>query len=578
LFLSIFVAAAFFLSASAAAQEPEDPSDRVLVDKVGPPVTVHGVVLNAATGEPLAHALVSAEADPVLGALTNGQGRFEMANVPSGMMTFSIRKPGFRDPAAGGSNESQRQARLAAQTPDMIFSLRPVGTLDGQVQLSTGDPGASFSVKLLRQATRYGRIEWEFEKVAHTDDQGFYHFSDLEPGIYTLHSEARLENKPISPVIDPASVRGIHRDGYPCVYYPNARTVASAGQIHVGPGEHAHGDLDLSLEPFYPVTFAVRGPDGQAFQPDMTSDLARRDGPIPVELLDADNRLSGYDAHYDRETGTVQAELPNGMYTLRAFVDEKTAGKAAMGDSRAGYLMGLVPFTLAGHALRNLPLALFPPAGNLLHVHPPVDSRTSGESPAGNFNGVSRVWLSPAGDPLLARKDEMEARRDGDTFNLMYNPVSPQWLHIQVQAGFCAGTSTGSGINPAREPIVNNPAGPNPPLDLQLRNDCAQLVLALPSSATAEVPGLVPSYKVYVVPDFETTETAVEREVSAPGGGKAEIGSLTPGRYHVYTFAEPVELPYHDPDAMAQMGLSGQIISLLPGDKAQLVLELPTRP
>jgi hypothetical protein len=511
--VGLIVAVVFMVSARAAAQEIEEASDHTVIDKAGPPVSVRGVVLNNATGEPLAHALVSTDADTLLGALTDGQGRFEIANVPSGLTTFFVRKPGFRDPVPGGNNELAKRVRLAAQMPDLVFALRPIGTLDGQVQLSTADPAANFVIDLLHRSVRYGRIEWETVLNGRTDEQGFYHFSGLEPGIYTLHSTAHLENPSISPNIDPANARGIRRDGYACVYYPDARTLSGAGQIYVGPGEHARADIKLSLEPFYPVTFAVHAPDGQPFRPDLTSDVARRNGPMSAGILDTDNRNSGYVGHYDQATGTIQADLPDGTYTLRVFVNEQIAGKAAMGDSRAGYLRGLVPFTVAGHALRNVPLALFPPTSHLLHVHRPAETRTSREPPPGDFNGVSRVWLLPAGDNLSTEKDEMNARREGDAFDLMYNPLSPQWLHTRVEFGFCAGTLTGSGINPAREPLVTIPAQPAEAGEEEQHYDRPPELLPIIFGAPMEQPSL-----------FSMDQT--ER-------GGTEVTGVAPGAYEV---------------------------------------------
>src|SRR5438046_732320 len=64
--------------------------------------TVHGVVKNAATGEPLPRALVRIEGDAMTGALTDGEGRFEIPGVPIGPETFQVIKPGFIDQASAG--------------------------------------------------------------------------------------------------------------------------------------------------------------------------------------------------------------------------------------------------------------------------------------------------------------------------------------------------------------------------------------------------------------------------------------------------------------------------------------------
>src|SRR5260221_668198 len=67
-----------------------------------PRTNVHGLVKNAATGEPLPRALVRIEGDSVTGTLTDGDGRFEMHGVPTGPQAFQVIKPGFGDPAAAG--------------------------------------------------------------------------------------------------------------------------------------------------------------------------------------------------------------------------------------------------------------------------------------------------------------------------------------------------------------------------------------------------------------------------------------------------------------------------------------------
>ena len=61
---------------------------------------VQGVVKNAATGEPLPRALVRIEGDATGGALTDGDGRFEISGVPIGPQAFQVIKPGFVDQAS----------------------------------------------------------------------------------------------------------------------------------------------------------------------------------------------------------------------------------------------------------------------------------------------------------------------------------------------------------------------------------------------------------------------------------------------------------------------------------------------
>src|SRR6478735_11031351 len=66
--------------------------------------TVHGIVRVGASGEPLAHALVRIGGDASTGVLTDGEGRFEIADVPAGPQEFTITKPGYLDEAEAGED------------------------------------------------------------------------------------------------------------------------------------------------------------------------------------------------------------------------------------------------------------------------------------------------------------------------------------------------------------------------------------------------------------------------------------------------------------------------------------------
>ena len=149
-------------------------------------------------------------------------------------------------------------------------------------------------------------------------------------------------------------------------------------------------------------------------------------------------------------------------------------------------------------------------------------------------------------------------------------------MHTLVYGkGLCAGTLNANGPNLAREPLVLSFSGSPTPMEFTLRNDCAQLNLSLPASAAALVPGIEPVYTVYVVPDFDTTADVQPVTLRPSSGGSLTVEGLTPGGYHVYTFAAPVELEYRNPAALAQ--LRGQPVTLTPGAAENLVLEVPAR-
>jgi hypothetical protein len=104
-----------------------------------------------------------------------------------------------------------------------------------------------------------------------------------------------------------------------------------------------------------------------------------------------------------------------------------------------------------------------------------------------------------------------------------------------------------------------------------LRDDCAQLTLSLPESVGLSA-GEEPYYTVYVVPDFDSTEDVVPQTLRPSTGGRITLTGLTPGNYHVYTFARPVALEYRNPAVLAS--LPGQAVALAPGAEAELAVEV----
>jgi hypothetical protein len=53
------------------------------------------------------------------------------------------------------------------------------------------------------------------------------------------------------------------------------------------------------------------------------------------------------------------------------------------------------------------------------------------------------------------------------------------------------------------------------------------------------------------------------------------VSGLTPGNYHVYVFAGPHSLEYHNREVLA--ALKGQAVTLEPEGTAELILEVPGR-
>jgi hypothetical protein len=579
---------ALFLLAPAllAAQEPEDSAPARA--PAGPLAAVHGVVLNSANRQPLARALVRIEGDAADGALTDGEGRFELDGVPQGPQIFQILKPGFRDPdamEAGGMESAEHNVLVAAEMPGLTFTLTPLSSIRGQVELSTGDPAEGIVVRLLRQFVAHGRTVWGEDRFVRTDSQGNYRFGGLPGGVYALYNDPLLESAPATTLVEPGSGGSVAQNGYPAVFYPDARELAGAARIRLTAGDQAQANMTLTLEPFHTVTAAILPPVGGSLSLGAGS-AAENAGAFPApQLLDTENHILPYDAHYDDATRTVQATLPDGTYTLAVVVRGNSLGGApaeagpAQGSARPNYLAGSTQFSIAGQEVRNLQIPLITPHSSLLRlrVQRGLSSGQGNAFAAPGLGAALRVSLGYAGEYRMQAGEEKTALNAGpDTLDLMLAPPFSYWVHTSVYGkGLCAGSFDANGLNLAREPLVLSFTGSPTPMEFTLRDDCARLTLSLPSSVSALAPGIEPVYIVYVVPDFDTTEEIKGATLRPTSGGVVTLEALTPGSYHVYTFASPREFEYRNPAALAQLPTAGQAVTLTAGGTENLVLEVP---
>jgi hypothetical protein len=230
----------FSIAGLLAAQEqalPVQQADQPTPAPAATRVTVQGVVRNAVTGEPLPRALVQIEGDADTGTLTDGEGHFEIPNVPAGPQTIRIVKPGYRDrPYA--TEETGLQAEgpahsvlLAAQMPDLVFSLSPNCAIHGHIELSTGDPADGINLVLVKQVVRSGRGLWAQEAFTRTNGDGTYRFGGLPDGIYAVYTQPALESEPAVSLVAAASAAKVARSGYASVFYPDARELSGAGWV-----------------------------------------------------------------------------------------------------------------------------------------------------------------------------------------------------------------------------------------------------------------------------------------------------------------------------------------------------------
>lgn len=538
-------------------------------------VIVHGTVVNAASGEPLARALVRMTGEGGAAMLTDGEGRFELTNVPAGVQQFEIVKPGYLDAiaeaaaAAGGdAKEFAHTVTVAADMPDVTFRMAPANAIHGVVQLSTGDSAQGVEITLLKQAVENGRFAWRAASTTRANADGAYRFGGLADGTYAVFTAPAMDN-------DAGEQGGATktRSGYPSQFYSAANDLSGAAKIQLQGGEQAEANLSLTLETFQPVT-------AMAYPPDGVGRGFGVDGPgtsLSAIVTDSQGHQLAYAPRFDGATHTVQALLPDGSYSLVV-----TAGSVTMAVRHSvvslqtredGSYIGAAEFSVAGQAVTNLRI----PLANAPRSTVQVNLTTSGSS-ASSAGGGDSVFLTMSqigggiGDGVTTgfANGPYPAALTGS-----YPGPGSYWIHTNLpDKHVCEAGLTAGGTNLAREPLTLGISGSAPPITLNLRNDCASLSLSLPRDAGGSGVGEEPFYTVYVVPDFDSTQDVVTQTLRASTGGKATLQGLTPGSYHVYVFDTPVALAYRERSVLDALP-PGQTIELAPNQAGSLVLEVP---
>jgi hypothetical protein len=548
-----------------AAQEPGQTAQPSTVDRTL--TSLHGVVRNAATGEGLPRALVRVEGDANTGALTDGEGRFEISNIPVGPQTVEVAKPGFLDRSAGGGTADFEGAAtlthnvmVAAEMPDVVFTLAPAGIIHGQVELSTGEPAGGITVQLVTRTIEDGRVVWQAGRTAKTNSDGAFRFAGLANGEYALYSEPAMAND-----LDAAPDLGGagERRGYAIDYYPDAREQAGAEKIRVASGAEVQANLTLTLETFHTVTALVSSPQA-----------ARQGLSYSAEVMDGAGNQLPYPVQYDQKSHTVKAQLPDGTYALLVSAEPGTGRPPGLaGDADPGTMIGTVDFSVAGQVVPNLRVSL-----SAQHPSPVlVTVNRSTDGTGANQTGGIAVTLTPSGGWSEDSLVSIYARGSApSTLPAVNTPPGSYWVTASVaQKGLCEASFTAGGANLAREPVIVGPSGSTAHMELTLRDDCATLQLSLPESLASIAAGEEQFYTVFVVPDFDLTANVQPLTLRPSSGGTATVAGLTPGNYHVYTFAGAAQLAYRDPAALAALPNQGQAITLAAGATGSLVVEVP---
>jgi len=208
---------------------------------------IRGKIVNA-EGRPLRRVQLRLSGDAIpegRTASTNGEGRFEIAELPSGRYTLNASRAGYLGVSFGQARpgEVARPIELAdAQAfANGDFVLQRTSLITGHVFDEAGEPLAGANVLTLQMRFFNGRRRLTpVRGNTFTDDTGQYRLSGLEPGEYYVQASSRetWEGEP------PAK----QMMGFLPTYYPAGAGASDGQRVRVRAGQEV-SSIDISLIP-----------------------------------------------------------------------------------------------------------------------------------------------------------------------------------------------------------------------------------------------------------------------------------------------------------------------------------------
>jgi hypothetical protein len=274
---------------------------------------ISGRVVDAVSGQPLAHASVSISVSATPDAptsldssrieITDGEGRFAFAGVAPGKYSLSAHRRGYF-PQMYQQHENFTTAIAVGpglESENLIFALRPSASISGEVRDESDDPVRHATVMLFRENLFGGLRRTSSIRQAATDDLGHYHFGHLPPGTYFVsvsaqpwyaqHSTRLRAKQEGQDVVFSSSHSSVEENQpldvvYESVFFPNSNDLAGAAPLALHAGDMAIADF--RLRPIPALHILVRTPatdPNRGINIQVTQTLAEgRETHIPVAV------------------------------------------------------------------------------------------------------------------------------------------------------------------------------------------------------------------------------------------------------------------------------------------------------
>jgi hypothetical protein len=513
---------------------------------------VRGTIVDAASGQPVARALVSLGQD--FATLTGGDGQFSFEDVPGGGYQVSVRKPGYEGfgmisatvsrPGISRQPRPPHPIRVGPDMPSLSFRILPLAVITGHVTLSTADPADGIQVMAYIRQTENGRLHWTMAGLAQTRSDGSFRIDELPAANYILYTQSSLD-------LDRAAGNA-HGPvfGYPAVYYPGVTDPTAAGMITLRSGQKVQADIGLVRQQFFEVTAVVQLPDPSQY--------------ASFQILDSSGRQTQLPASYDRRTQTVTASVPSGSWSLAAH----SFGREL--------LWGRTDFQVAGAPV-SLAISLLPVPHIPVNIRRDFTVSADNSQPQSSGPGLN-LFLVAADDLSMASYggglNSIEGS-NGQSWEIRTTQPGRYWVQAQAFPPAYVNSISSGGVDLAANPLVVVPGSTPAPIDVTLRNDSGTITGDISSQSPTLAGGVsggvqMPLAWVYAIPLFPTP-SVLPTGFLRPDG-QFTIPNVPPGSYRVVACDSPRQIDFRSPEGLAAWSGKGQTVTVDAGSTAHVEL------
>lgn len=502
---------------------------------------LHGTVIDAATGQPIADALVQLAGDRA--QFTNSDGMFAFSDVPRGGYLVTAKKPGFFNdldlgrPAAGGASWKD-----VPSDGDLIVELTREGIIYGEVTSQTGQPLDGITVRAQAWQVVNGRKHLQTATQTTTDDEGNFRLAELKPGNYYLSFKQVNWGWTSSNGLPPTK-RKQQEEGFGLQFYPGTADPTSATIIPVQPSSQLHMSQVLSPLRLFEISGRIVG--------------ASPEGGLNLNVMSGTGDDIQTGMRLDPRTGDFRIRgVPAGNYMLLAVVFNPVSDEPGPDKLLRAWLPLSISSDISGLLL---------PLGRPISLGVELRDETS----SGDANGFHQVSVQMMARDFVQFSAGIVAPTRLENGRLApgrIEDVAPATYSVEVTTqfpGYVSDLRCGA-VDLLQDDLTIAPGASLRPIEVTVRDDGADLdgtVTENGRPARADV--------VIFSPDFPKRSLLIHAN-----RGPFSAQNIPPGRYFMFALDDAGDLEFKNPKAVEQYLSHATSVTLGPRDKSTARLEI----